>query len=284
VITGTGLRKFVNALPGLGAANANDLGQYLAVAIPDTTTYPGSDYYEIGLVQYTEKLHSDLPPTLLRGYVQLQTAANFGQSKHVALQNTKLDGGLTQVRTAQGDQVYGVDQPRYLGPTIVAQRDVPVRIKFTNFLPTGSGGDLFIPMDSTVMGAGMGLPGSVTDIQITSGGLGYTSTPAVTLTGGSGTGATAVAGVTAGVVTTITILNGGAGYTSPPAVGFSPGGSAAASAVATVVGTLDEMYTQNRATLHLHGGLTPWISDGTPHQWTTPISETTSYQTQVRAR
>ena len=32
-------------------------------------------------------------------------------------------------------------------------------------------------------------------------------------------------------------------------------------------------YTQNRATLHLHGGLTPWISDGTPHQWTTPAGE-----------
>ena len=29
-------------------------------------------------------------------------------------------------------------------------------------------------------------------------------------------------------------------------------------------------YTQNRATLHLHGGRTPWISDGTPHQWTVP--------------
>ena len=29
-------------------------------------------------------------------------------------------------------------------------------------------------------------------------------------------------------------------------------------------------YTQNRATLHLHGGATPWISDGTPHQWITP--------------
>ncbi len=29
-------------------------------------------------------------------------------------------------------------------------------------------------------------------------------------------------------------------------------------------------YSENRATLHLHGGITPWISDGTPHQWTTP--------------
>ena len=33
-------------------------------------------------------------------------------------------------------------------------------------------------------------------------------------------------------------------------------------------------YTQNRATIHLHGGDTPWISDGTPHQWITPAGET----------
>ena len=37
------------------------------------------------------------------------------------------------------------------------------------------------------------------------------------------------------------------------------------------------MYTQNRATLHLHGGRTPWISDGTPHQWITPAGENTPY-------
>ena len=35
-------------------------------------------------------------------------------------------------------------------------------------------------------------------------------------------------------------------------------------------------YTQNRATLHLHGGATPWISDGTPHQWVTPVGENTT--------
>ncbi|MCJ7556653.1 MAG: hypothetical protein MUP90_07035, partial [Gammaproteobacteria bacterium] len=35
--------------------------------------------------------------------------------------------------------------------------------------------------------------------------------------------------------------------------------------------------TENRATLHLHGGISPWISDGTPHQWTTPAGESTSY-------
>ena len=36
-------------------------------------------------------------------------------------------------------------------------------------------------------------------------------------------------------------------------------------------------FTQNRATLHLHGGVTPWISDGTTHQWITPVGEATAY-------
>ena len=44
------------------------------------------------------------------------------------------------------------------------------------------------------------------------------------------------------------------------------------------------MYTQNRATLHLHGGITPWISDGTPHQWITPAGEKTAYPKGVSVR
>jgi FtsP/CotA-like multicopper oxidase with cupredoxin domain len=36
-------------------------------------------------------------------------------------------------------------------------------------------------------------------------------------------------------------------------------------------------YTQNRGTLHLHGGVTPWISDGFTHQWITPAADTTPY-------
>ena len=44
-------------------------------------------------------------------------------------------------------------------------------------------------------------------------------------------------------------------------------------------------YTENRATLHLHGGNTPWISDGTPHQWTVPAGETgTNFKKGVSAR
>ncbi len=167
--TNPGIRKFVDSLAGLTAAGANDLGQYIPVAVPDTTTYANCDYYEIELGQYTEQLHKDLPPTTLRGYRQTNTA----------------DATVSRFS--------------YLGPIIIAQKDRPVRIKFTNNLPTGTGGDLFIPVDSTVMGAGTGPNGGI------------------------------------------------------------------------------ETYKQNRATLHLHGGNTPWISDGTMHQWTTPAGETTSY-------
>jgi len=39
----------------------------------------------------------------------------------------------------------------------------------------------------------------------------------------------------------------------------------------------DHCFRDNRATLHLHGGTTPWISDGTPHQWITPANETTPW-------
>ena len=44
------------------------------------------------------------------------------------------------------------------------------------------------------------------------------------------------------------------------------------------MGPLGGNYTQNRASLHLHGGATPWISDGTPHQWFVPAGDSTVYK------
>ena len=41
-----------------------------------------------------------------------------------------------------------------MGAPIVAHKDRPVRILFRNLLPTGADGDLFLPVDSTVMGSG----------------------------------------------------------------------------------------------------------------------------------
>lgn len=143
------LRKFVDAMPGLGANGANALGQYIPIAIPDTTTYPGSDYYEIAVVEFKEQMHSDLPPTTLRGYVQLSTPVVPGARLPLTYNGTPILKG-------EGTPAYGVDAPHFLGPAIIATRNVPVRIKFYNLLPTGTGGNLFIPVDTTVMGAGHG--------------------------------------------------------------------------------------------------------------------------------
>ena len=131
------LQKFVDSLAPLGCATPNNLGQCIpiAVASPPPAGVPADgDYYEIALVQYREQMHSNLPPvvggkiggtggTLLRGYVQEVNGVPVGD-------------------------------PHYLGPVIIATKDRPVRIKFTNRLPIGAGGNLFLPVDTTIMGSG----------------------------------------------------------------------------------------------------------------------------------
>ena len=63
------LTKFIDTLPQLGNT-PNNLGQFIPIANPDIVTYPGSDYYEISLIEYSQRMHSDLPieGTRLRGY------------------------------------------------------------------------------------------------------------------------------------------------------------------------------------------------------------------------
>jgi FtsP/CotA-like multicopper oxidase with cupredoxin domain len=195
------LTKFVNTLPGLTAAGAavpgfysgaNDLGNSIPVAVADTTTFAGSAYYQIALVDYTQQMHTDMGPTKLRGYVQIETPGSTvtpAGSLHILLPGI----------TFNGQQVYGYDKPSYLGPVIVATKGQPTRIKFYNMLPAGAAGNLFLPVDVTFAGAGTG-PDGVT------------------------------------------------------------------------------LYSENRATLHLHGGDNPWISDGTALQWITPAGETNPYK------
>ena len=221
-------------------------------------------------------MHSNLPP--VAGVWPNQTGG------------TKLRGYMQTNATDPLIQ----NVPSYLGPTIVAQRDRPVRVKFTNKLPTtAGGGNLFIPVDTTYMGAGMGPQGSVRSITVTNGGQGYTSAPTVTIAAPpvGGVHATATATMRSGGATnvaSITVTNGGSGYTSAPAVTIAaPTGTPPlqqATAVSVLVGRPGGTYAQNRATLHLHGGNTPWISDGTPHQWTTPAGENSAYPQGVSVR
>jgi FtsP/CotA-like multicopper oxidase with cupredoxin domain len=284
VITGTGIRKFIDTLPGLCPLGSNAMGQCIPVGVPDTTTFANSDYYEIAVVEYRERMSPDLPApgTKLRGYVQVVPSTFPG-----AVPLTTANGLTMDIVDKNGNQVFGATKPHYLGPTLLAQgcnlsvnpscTPRAVRVKFTNYLPTGPGGDLFIPTDTTYMGAGMGPGGSIYAVNVTNSGTGYTGAPTVNFTGGAGTGVAATATVVGGKVVSILVTAGGASYTSAPAVSFTGGGGTGATATAVLAGQPGEMYTQNRATLHLHGGNSPWISDGTTHQWTTPNGELTSY-------
>src|SRR5213593_4285641 len=56
------LQKFIQALPSLGATG-------IPVASPNTTLFPGSDYYKLIMGEYTQQLHPQLPKaTKLWGY------------------------------------------------------------------------------------------------------------------------------------------------------------------------------------------------------------------------
>jgi FtsP/CotA-like multicopper oxidase with cupredoxin domain len=256
--TGKALRKFVDPLSPLGpyATSANTLSSNTAatkkipVALlekwinPNTQAAGSDDYLELAVVEYREQMHSDLPAitkttnlpgptgpatggTVLRGYVQIaspqmeaaalaagQTLAQafkplyYPDGSRIQVWDTNLDGSPKLDATGKRfkKDAWAVEDPHYLGPVITATQGTPLRVKFWNLLPVGRAqldatgqvtqrnGDLFIPVDKSLAGAGIGADGLT-------------------------------------------------------------------------------MYSQNRVAVHLHGGDTPWISDGTAHQWFTPLGE-----------
>ena len=245
-VTAGGIRKFVDDLPGLcnpavpGSCpdwHQNPTAKYIPLGVPEQKNYNDpngkpikADEYEIGLVQYRTKFSSDLPATLVRGYVQIETPANAAISQHYPLTNELMNGTKVPI-LIDGVEAYGVTPPQWLGPTLAATKDKPVRVVFRNLLPTGADGNLFLPVDTTLMGSGegpsMAAPAPVNNNSV----LDTVRNPLCTDT--------------------------------PQDV---------------------NCFTQNRATLHLHGGTTPWISDGTPHQWITPANETTLWPQGVSVR
>ncbi len=58
----------------------------------------------------------------------------------------------------------------------------------------------------------------IKDLHVTTAGSGYTVAPAITISGGGGTGATATCTISGGAVNSVTITNQGSGYTSIPTV------------------------------------------------------------------
>lgn len=108
-----GVRKFSVSLPGLGPGGKNELGNYIPVLTPNTTLFPGVDFYQIVARQFKQQVHPAIRTTTFWGY-----AAD----------------GMTP-------------DSRYLGGVIVAKRGTPVKLKVTNQLP----GRHILPVDPTMV-------------------------------------------------------------------------------------------------------------------------------------
>ena len=98
----------------------------------------------------------------------------------------------------------------------------------------------------------------VSSVAVTSGGSGYLGAPAVTFSGGGGTGAAGYATVSGGVITGIVITNPGTGYTSAPTITLTGGGSSNATigTISTAANTSGGMIFQGAGTTTLTGAST----------------------------
>jgi spore coat protein A len=112
------LSKFSISLPGLGPTAANQIGQYIPVAVPQRTA--GYDVYKLVAQQFTEQMHPKLGPTTFWGYA---------------------------------DATSGAPINKYLGPVIVAQKGRPVKLTMVNGL---AGKTHPLPVDTSIMGAELG--------------------------------------------------------------------------------------------------------------------------------
>lgn len=120
-------------------------------------------------------------------------------------------------------------------PPVVAAPTVSV----THPTPGGNGDTIndFSDSSSFYLNAlALPAPGAALDfvagVNIDSGGSGYTSAPTVTITGGGGSGATAVARIAGGRVVGVDITSVGKGYSSAPTITFAGGAGAGARATA----------------------------------------------------
>ena len=189
VDTGAAMRKFVDPLAGAyyGVDGLPTAGVAMGIPVAITEKWvdsngkvTGDDYYEVAAVEYLEQMHSDLAkPTRLRGYVQIETANILNNklkditgavgSEHIP--GKYVDG--SPILDKNGNQVFFVHAPHYLGPTILVARGTAVRMVMHNYLPYTdaagvshgavtkdalgngiNGGEFPLPVDETIAGGG----------------------------------------------------------------------------------------------------------------------------------
>ena len=113
------------------------------------------------------------------------------------------------------------------------------------------------------------LGGQISAFTVTCKGLGYLVAPAITLTGGGGTGAAAEATISNGSITTISITTGGTGYTSAP--------------VATVDSAPSSVYYKKQIDLSI-ASVTTLLAGGSSASAYLQIEEKTGTDTTVLAQ
>lgn len=116
----------------------------------------------------------------------------------------------------------------------------------------GNGYDAAFPPAITISGGGgtgaaatATVNGSISEVTVTVGGSGYTSSPLVSIVGGGGSGASATAIITKGVVSSILVNSGGTGYTSQPSITVVGGGGSGAEGTAAVRGPIQSVAITN---------------------------------------
>ena len=156
--------------------------------------------------------------------------------------SSKTFGPITSIGIDNAGTLYDSASPPALtltgGGGSGATAEVVVNGSVTNIeVETGGTGYTSSPLVSIVGGGGSGASataiitkGSVSNILITDGGTGYTSQPQITIVGGGGTGATGTASVR-GPIKSVNLISGGTSYTSSPTVNISSGQGAVAQAI-----------------------------------------------------
>lgn len=117
---------------------------------------------------------------------------------------------------------------------------------------------------------GINLIGAVREVVLTDGGSGYTSPPAVSFSGGAGSGATATVVMTGSTVQTTIITNSGDNYTSAPSVIFgTPWSASTALTLSQQVFVANRLYTVTVA--GTTGGVAPTHTSGSASSGTATL-------------